>query len=307
MSSRSPAEVSLERTERAGGQEICDKRFTTPRNLTTNVATPLRGAPQGAGEKSFVCKICDKRFAQSCDLTRHHRIHTGEKPFGCKICKKRFARSCNLTRHQRTHTGEKPFACKICDKRFARSCNLIIHHCTHTGEKPFACKVCDKRFTRSSDLTIHHRTHTGEKPFVCKVCDKRFTQSNNLTTHQRTHTGEKPFACKICDKRFTRSRREHSCQRAPLKSHQRAMHVPGPGGVVSTEESGDVAALPSSPSGRADQTVLGNNEEVSYSISIFFSDYTSVFFCSVRQILSSAQGLKMCWIFCVFFFAVRIP
>ncbi len=63
------------------------------------------------------------------------------------------------------------------------------------------------------------------------------------------------------------------------------MHVPGPRGA---EESEDVAA---------DQTVLGTDEEeeVSYSISIFF--------CSV---LSSAQGLKMDFL-CVFFFAVRIP
>ena len=100
---------------------------------------------------------------------------------------------------------------------------------------------------------------------------KRFGQKQHLKRHvENVHLGRREHSCQLCTKSFA--------QRANLESHQRAMLVPGPRGVVSAEESGDVAALPYSPSGRADQTVLGNNEEVSYSLSIFFSDYTSVFF-----------------------------
>ena len=58
------------------------------------------------------------------------------------------------------------------------------------------------------------------------------------------------------------------------------MHVPGPRGA---EESEDVAAL---PSGRADQTVLGTDEEEEVSYSIFLlSPFFFCFFVLYFQVL----------------------
>ena len=55
----------------------------------------------------FICKYCDKGFAQQSNLRVHERIHFGEKPFSCKYCDKTFHRSDNFKKHELDHTEKK--------------------------------------------------------------------------------------------------------------------------------------------------------------------------------------------------------
>lgn len=57
------------------------------------------------GEKPFKCKWedCERQFARSDELSRHHRTHTGEKRFACPMCHSRFMRSDHLAKHARRH------------------------------------------------------------------------------------------------------------------------------------------------------------------------------------------------------------
>ncbi|GBN37083.1 Histone-lysine N-methyltransferase PRDM9 [Araneus ventricosus] len=119
-----------------------------------------------AEKKGFVCGLCHKEFARSCDFDIHYRTHTGQKYFVCEVCKRGFTSKGDLNRHYRTHTGEKPFVCDICQKGFARRVHLNSHYRTHTGEKPFVCEVCRRGFTLKGEFDKHYRMHTGEKPFV---------------------------------------------------------------------------------------------------------------------------------------------
>ncbi|XP_073659589.1 Krueppel-like factor 16 isoform X3 [Tursiops truncatus] len=74
------------------------------------VGGEARGDRGVRGERPFACDWpgCDKKFARSDELARHHRTHTGEKRFPCPLCSKRFTRSDHLTKHARRHPGFRP-------------------------------------------------------------------------------------------------------------------------------------------------------------------------------------------------------
>lgn len=93
----------------------------------------------------------------------------GEMPYECKVCNRKFRQSGNLTKHLKSHqnahlrwnrsTNEKPFRCTFdgCDKSFTAKSSLQNHIRTHTGEVPYRCDfpACDERFHAKSALFNH--------------------------------------------------------------------------------------------------------------------------------------------------------
>ncbi|XP_050098786.1 uncharacterized protein LOC126579337 [Anopheles aquasalis] len=82
------------------------KREVTP--STTPTPKPLIGraglAPENyhfteSNDGQFVCKICDKVFAQVASLRKHALAHNEEKPFYCEVCDRSFIRVDYLKEH----------------------------------------------------------------------------------------------------------------------------------------------------------------------------------------------------------------
>ncbi|XP_036407668.1 transcription factor E4F1-like [Megalops cyprinoides] len=159
---------------------LCDMSFSS-----SNAEADQR---ECAGEKSFSCLHCGKRFNQLRNLKDHQRYHTGNKTHSCVHCGKGFVYMCHLKVHLQSHTGERPYSCTQCGKSFTYLCNLKSHQQYHTGEKPFSCTQCGKSFRHLSHLKKHRFMHTGERPYRCTDCGKRFAANGDLKRHQRIHT-----------------------------------------------------------------------------------------------------------------------
>ncbi|KAK3869044.1 hypothetical protein Pcinc_025619 [Petrolisthes cinctipes] len=64
-----------------------------------------RGRREGA--RSYVCKVCDRRFPRAYLLLVHERTHS---PLTCPVCGKTFRRSEHLRLHRESHGSTKRHA-----------------------------------------------------------------------------------------------------------------------------------------------------------------------------------------------------
>ncbi|KAH7707844.1 hypothetical protein AAVH_24917 [Aphelenchoides avenae] len=196
-------------------------------------------------DKPHVCPLCEARFSEKAQLTRHSVVHSEKRPFACIQCSKTYKAKHQLKAHSVVHTGERPFKCPFCEDTFKYQAHLIIHRRLHTGVKESSCPECRKGFASKQLLEAHKATHSEERRFACPNCEKRFKyqcdlyyhrrihtggvfqctfkfckywtpQRNLLAAHVKTHTGERNHKCDRCEKAFV--------ERTALLRHIRAVH-----------------------------------------------------------------------------------
>ncbi|XP_045117901.1 protein odd-skipped-related 2-like [Portunus trituberculatus] len=60
--------------------------------------------PRREGGRSYVCRVCERRFPRPYLLLVHERTHT---PLTCPVCGRTFRRSEHLRIHRESHGGTK--------------------------------------------------------------------------------------------------------------------------------------------------------------------------------------------------------
>jgi len=160
----------------------------------------------------FACDMCDKRFRQKIQLTRHEaQVHSNDSPYQCDRCDRKFKSEYSWKRHQsndEVHEKMKNYTpylnCEICGKQFERRRKWCLdqHMFTHQPDKKFYCDLCGKTFRSANYLACHVKACSGVKEEECAFCGQHFTKKSVRINHERLHTGEAPYQCRICNERF---------------------------------------------------------------------------------------------------------
>lgn len=111
-----------------------------------------------------------------------------EKTFVCEVCGRGFAEKYTMNRHMFTHTRIKPYSCSKCKMSFARSDGLAKHVAAgHRRVDSHHCDVCGGTFSSELSFEQHRREYGNTLPFVCNLCMLAFSQCCHLNYHMKSH------------------------------------------------------------------------------------------------------------------------
>ena len=199
------------------------------------------------------CNLCDKKFAQSCSLSRHFKkAHKNYKklnpennaPPSSQTSDKKSKSTMSL--NSKIHTmlmnlapipdqdmkadkillDKLYYKCDECEKSFRNKFRLKRHkNSVHRGIKNHLCSFCDYRSSRRDALKLHISTHEGLKEgrHKCSLCDKHFAQSCSLYRHlKKSHKNEKLVLDKF---ETSKSNKIISDQKSTASNQEKIMHA----------------------------------------------------------------------------------
>ena len=158
-------------------------------------------------DQTFLCKFCEKKFAEHTELKRHvlfiHDEHPGglktnkpPDPTLCESCCEQFPDQKCLTRHNRLKHEGFGFECDMCDYSAVTALGLMKHRSSKHGislsqvpeevsSSSHQClDRCKKKFNRKFPFGRNiSEVHQGGKPNHCQKCGKRSRHKQHLGRH----------------------------------------------------------------------------------------------------------------------------
>ncbi|XP_043219812.1 uncharacterized protein LOC122380596 [Amphibalanus amphitrite] len=134
--------------------------------------------------KTYMCRLCSKKFTLQRLLNRHMKCHSDVKRYLCTFCGKGFNDTFDLKRHTRTHTGVRPYRCVMCEKSFTQRCSLESHCLKVHGvqhnynykerrNKVYVCEECGNTTIEPEAHYFHLKDNHPNSPALLKFYDKR--------------------------------------------------------------------------------------------------------------------------------------
>lgn len=186
------------------------KQINEATNTKTNTEIVKKKRKKYPTKKlALQCDLCGKVFVAKHKYDLHIKaIHKGIQEI-CKICQKGYLSSSQLSRHMAIHLNEKKYKCTVenCDRGFNDISSLRIHVKIHSDDRNYVCTICSMSFKYPTSLRSHYYSHSNVRKLECEVCGQGFNQPHKMREHKLIHTGEKPHKCPYCDMMF-RSKRQ---------------------------------------------------------------------------------------------------
>ena len=153
-------------------------------------------------QKSILCDVCSKTFANKYVLKAHMKIHeekTGmshsQEKIKCEIC---FASVTRIKMHMKNKHGERKLAtCSICGKdkverkmaEHEKLCRMSEEERAEYKEsKKIKCENCPKILCNKNKLARHIQSvHSTSKLFQCEHCEHKDNRSDNMKTHVKNN------------------------------------------------------------------------------------------------------------------------
>ncbi|XP_013066785.2 zinc finger protein 366-like [Biomphalaria glabrata] len=174
------------------GLAVC-KPFVNPQQNTMQVAPPQK--PPGVKKKSTQPQSTPQGHLVPGNMDSPNKVKKKshhkkkEKTNVCDVCGRGFAEKYTLNRHMLTHTHVKPFSCSKCNMSFSRSDGLAKHMgAGHRRIDAHHCDVCGGTFNSEVSFEQHRREYGNTLPFVCNLCMLAFSQCCHLNYHMKSHS-----------------------------------------------------------------------------------------------------------------------